>query len=92
MSNPSIKKRAPRVLLTNDDGYPTEAHSPFIYPFAIALTEQLGWEVKVVVPASVSFIRSVSLSSYSLALPLPCKWICSGCRTSSFSSSSSILF
>ncbi|GAA5908221.1 5'/3'-nucleotidase SurE [Sporobolomyces salmoneus] len=45
--------RQVRVLLTNDDGPPTpeNGHSPFIYPFARALVEKLGWQVKVVVPS-----------------------------------------
>ena len=44
-------RRAPRVLITNDDGPPGDS-SPFVYPFARALVEQLGWEVRVVVPSS----------------------------------------
>ncbi|GAA5922345.1 5'/3'-nucleotidase SurE [Sporobolomyces koalae] len=42
-----------RVLLTNDDGPPSEksGHSPFIFPFAKGLIERLGWDVKVVVPS-----------------------------------------
>lgn len=44
----------PRVLLTNDDGPPTSSNgsSPFIYPLALALRAQLGWEVHVVVPST----------------------------------------
>lgn len=43
-----------RVLVTNDDGPPSgpTGHSPFVYPFARALVTQLGWDVRVVVPAS----------------------------------------
>ncbi|GAA5876338.1 hypothetical protein JCM3774_003727 [Rhodotorula dairenensis] len=43
-----------RVLVTNDDGPPSGpgGHSPFVYPFARALVTQLGWDVRVVVPAS----------------------------------------
>ncbi|GAA5849970.1 hypothetical protein JCM8547_000967 [Rhodosporidiobolus lusitaniae] len=43
-----------RILLTNDDGPPSSAsgHSPFIYPFALALRDQLNADVRVVVPAS----------------------------------------
>ncbi|ORY86724.1 survival protein sure-like phosphatase/nucleotidase [Leucosporidium creatinivorum] len=45
------KGRAPRILLTNDDGPPEPGHSPFIYAFAEELARS-GWEVKVVVPSS----------------------------------------
>jgi tubulin--tyrosine ligase len=41
-----------RVLLTNDDGPPSTTGSPFVYPFALALKRQLGWNVSVVVPSS----------------------------------------
>ncbi|SCZ90402.1 BZ3500_MvSof-1268-A1-R1_Chr1-3g01966 [Microbotryum saponariae] len=49
-----MSRRTPRVVVTNDDGPPTDlsGHSPFVYPFACALAEQLGWDVKVVVPSS----------------------------------------
>lgn len=47
----SSTRRVPRVLITNDDGPPGDS-SPFVYPFARALVEQLGWEVRVVVPSS----------------------------------------
>ncbi|GAA6001781.1 hypothetical protein JCM10207_002317 [Rhodosporidiobolus poonsookiae] len=42
-----------RILLTNDDGPPsgTQGHSPFIWPFAKALVDQLNADVRVVVPA-----------------------------------------
>ncbi|SCV68456.1 BQ2448_577 [Microbotryum intermedium] len=48
-----MSRPAPRVVITNDDGPPTDmsGHSPFVYPFACALAEQLGWDVKVVVPS-----------------------------------------
>lgn len=48
----SINRKV-RVLLTNDDGPPSDAkgHSPFIYGFARGLVEKLGWEVKIVVPS-----------------------------------------
>lgn len=48
----SVAKRAPRVLITNDDGPPAPNSSPFIYPFAVALRDQLGWDVKVVIPST----------------------------------------
>ncbi|GAA6047348.1 hypothetical protein JCM3770_001900 [Rhodotorula araucariae] len=43
-----------RILLTNDDGPPSGAagHSPFIWPFARALVDLLGADVRVVVPAT----------------------------------------
>ncbi|GAA5976820.1 hypothetical protein JCM11641_000880 [Rhodosporidiobolus odoratus] len=43
-----------RVLITNDDGTPTPetGHSPFVYPFAKGLIDELGAEVRVVVPGS----------------------------------------
>ncbi|KZO90315.1 sure-like protein [Calocera viscosa TUFC12733] len=41
-----------RVLLTNDDGPPSPRESPYIFSFARALEKELGWEVKVVLPAS----------------------------------------
>jgi len=41
----------PRVLLTNDDGPPGE-DSPYVFGFARHLAEDLGWEVKVVLPSS----------------------------------------
>ncbi|SGY34572.1 BQ5605_C002g01654 [Microbotryum silenes-dioicae] len=49
-----MSRRVPRVVVTNDDGPPTDlsGHSPFVYPFACALVGQLGWDVKVVVPSS----------------------------------------
>ncbi|BGP21742.1 hypothetical protein JCM10295v2_000617 [Rhodotorula toruloides] len=54
MSSSSNPNRRLRVLLTNDDGRPSPktGHSPFIYPFARGLVEQLGWDVRVVVPDS----------------------------------------
>ncbi|BGP67337.1 hypothetical protein NBRC10513v2_000655 [Rhodotorula toruloides] len=54
MPSSSTPKRRLRVLLTNDDGRPSPktGHSPFIYPFARGLVEQLGWDVRVVVPDS----------------------------------------
>lgn len=45
-------RRAPRVLITNDDGPPSPNSSPFVYPFAQALAKELGWEVKVVLPST----------------------------------------
>ncbi|KZT52837.1 sure-like protein [Calocera cornea HHB12733] len=41
-----------RVLLTNDDGPPNPRESPYIFSFARALEKELGWDVKVVLPAS----------------------------------------
>lgn len=53
MSTPQASAgRAPRVLITNDDGPPESGHSPFVYPFAEALARSTGWEVKVVVPSA----------------------------------------
>lgn len=54
MPSSSTPNRRLRVLLTNDDGRPSPktGHSPFIYPFARGLVEQLGWDVRVVVPDS----------------------------------------
>ena len=43
---------ANRQLLTNDDGPPNEKESPFIYGFAKAIRDQLGWETFVVIPSS----------------------------------------
>ncbi|RDX55882.1 sure-like protein [Lentinus brumalis] len=43
--------RKPRVLLTNDDGPPGE-ESPYIYGLYRHLTNDLGWDVKVVIPSS----------------------------------------
>ncbi|KAF8237832.1 sure-like protein [Tricholoma matsutake] len=42
----------PTVLLTNDDGPPDSVESPYVFGFYCHLTEQLGWNVKVVLPAS----------------------------------------
>jgi len=39
------------VLLTNDDG-PPGPHSPYIYGLYRHLSQNLGWDVKVVVPSS----------------------------------------
>ncbi|GAA5892675.1 hypothetical protein JCM5296_003994 [Sporobolomyces johnsonii] len=52
MSAPTSRRL--RVLLTNDDGPPTAktGSSPFVYPFAKALVERLGWDVRVVVPST----------------------------------------
>lgn len=64
MSAPQTSaKRAPRVLITNDDGPPDLGHSPFVYPFAEELARS-GWEVKVVVPSSQ---RSWVSKSYLIA-------------------------
>ncbi|KAI1797873.1 survival protein sure-like phosphatase/nucleotidase [Ganoderma leucocontextum] len=41
----------PRVLLTNDDGPPSH-ESPYIYGLYRHLTQDLGWDVKVVIPSS----------------------------------------
>ncbi|KAI0651833.1 sure-like protein [Trametes meyenii] len=41
----------PRVLLTNDDGPPGH-ESPYIYGLYRHLTQDLGWDVKVVIPSS----------------------------------------
>ncbi|KAI0274667.1 survival protein sure-like phosphatase/nucleotidase [Gloeopeniophorella convolvens] len=41
----------PRVLLTNDDG-PPGPDSPYIFGLFKYLTEQLGWDVRVVIPSS----------------------------------------
>ncbi|KAF8591830.1 sure-like protein [Ramaria rubella] len=41
----------PRVLLTNDDGPPGH-ESPYIFALSVYLTQELGWDVKVVVPSS----------------------------------------
>ncbi|EJT99793.1 sure-like protein [Dacryopinax primogenitus] len=41
-----------RVILTNDDGPPNPKESPYVFSFARALEKELGWEVKVVLPAS----------------------------------------
>ncbi|CAK9785460.1 unnamed protein product [Cutaneotrichosporon oleaginosum] len=45
---PTLGKR-PVVLLTNDDGPPSD-HSPNIFQFAKQLINDLGWEVRVVIP------------------------------------------
>ncbi|GMK59561.1 hypothetical protein CspeluHIS016_0801670 [Cutaneotrichosporon spelunceum] len=45
---PTLGKR-PVVLLTNDDGPPSD-HSPNIFQFAKQLIKDLGWEVRVVIP------------------------------------------
>ncbi|RDB29038.1 putative tubulin--tyrosine ligase PBY1 [Hypsizygus marmoreus] len=42
----------PRVLLTNDDGPPHPVESPYILGLYRHLTEELGWNVKVVLPSS----------------------------------------
>ncbi|KAF9459924.1 survival protein sure-like phosphatase/nucleotidase [Collybia nuda] len=42
----------PRVLLTNDDGPPNPLESPYILGLYKVLTQQLGWDVKVVIPSS----------------------------------------
>ncbi|KIK71010.1 hypothetical protein GYMLUDRAFT_254301 [Collybiopsis luxurians FD-317 M1] len=42
----------PRVLLTNDDGPPDPKESPYIFGLYKHLTENLGWDVKVVIPSS----------------------------------------
>lgn len=42
----------PRVLLTNDDGPPDSVESPYVLGLYRHLTEQLGWDVKVVLPSS----------------------------------------
>ncbi|TBU65049.1 survival protein sure-like phosphatase/nucleotidase [Dichomitus squalens] len=41
----------PRVLLTNDDGPPGH-ESPYIYGLYRHLTQDLGWDVRVVIPSS----------------------------------------
>ncbi|KAI0778165.1 sure-like protein [Trametes elegans] len=41
----------PRVLLTNDDGPPGH-ESPYIYGLYRHFTQDLGWDVKVVIPSS----------------------------------------
>ncbi|KAH8084632.1 putative cytoplasm protein [Filobasidium floriforme] len=41
--------KKPVVLVTNDDG-PPSASSPNIYSFVKLLQEQLGWDVRVVIP------------------------------------------
>ncbi|WOO77066.1 putative tubulin--tyrosine ligase PBY1 [Vanrija pseudolonga] len=51
MSPLPIYGKKPVVLLTNDDG-PPSSHSPNIYSFAKLLIEKLGWDVRVVVPAT----------------------------------------
>ncbi|KAG5635098.1 hypothetical protein H0H81_012454 [Sphagnurus paluster] len=43
---------APRVLLTNDDGPPDHKESPYVLGLYRHLTEDLGWDVKVVLPSS----------------------------------------
>lgn len=62
----SSGKRAPRVLIVNDDGPPAPNSSPFVFPFSNALREQLGWEVKVVVPSSQVSEPSLFLFEYDL--------------------------
>ncbi|KAF5390262.1 hypothetical protein D9757_002918 [Collybiopsis confluens] len=42
----------PRILLTNDDGPPDSKESPYIFGLYNHLTENLGWDVKVVIPSS----------------------------------------
>ncbi|KAF9056188.1 survival protein sure-like phosphatase/nucleotidase [Panaeolus papilionaceus] len=42
----------PRVLLTNDDGPPNPKESPYVLGLYRYLTEQLGWDVEVVLPSS----------------------------------------
>ncbi|GAA6032834.1 hypothetical protein JCM8097_000819 [Rhodosporidiobolus ruineniae] len=43
-----------RILLVNDDGTPTpdNGHSPFVYGFARALVDQLGADLRVVLPTT----------------------------------------
>ncbi|KAL4243544.1 putative tubulin-tyrosine ligase [Abortiporus biennis] len=48
-TSPSSKRL--RVLLTNDDGPPGK-HSPYIFGLYKHLTQDLGWDVRVVVPSS----------------------------------------
>ncbi|KAF9453796.1 sure-like protein [Macrolepiota fuliginosa MF-IS2] len=43
---------SPTVLLTNDDGPPNSKESPYVLGLYRYLTEQLGWNVKVVLPSS----------------------------------------
>ncbi|KAI0825152.1 sure-like protein [Trametes gibbosa] len=47
----SLLLEKPRVLLTNDDGPPGH-ESPYIYGLYRHLTQDLGWDVKVVIPSS----------------------------------------
>ncbi|KAG6902871.1 hypothetical protein C0995_010040 [Termitomyces sp. Mi166 len=42
----------PRVLLTNDDGPPHPKDSPYILGLYRYLTEEIGWDVKVVLPSA----------------------------------------
>ncbi|KAF8078600.1 survival protein sure-like phosphatase/nucleotidase [Lyophyllum atratum] len=42
----------PSVLLTNDDGPPDSKESPYVLGLYRYLTEELGWDVKVVLPSS----------------------------------------
>lgn len=42
----------PRVLLTNDDGPPDFKESPYVLGLYRHLTEELGWDVTVVLPSS----------------------------------------
>jgi len=42
----------PRVLLTNDDGPPDLKESPYVLGLYRHLTEELGWDVTVVLPSS----------------------------------------
>ncbi|KAG6851045.1 hypothetical protein H0H93_002937 [Arthromyces matolae] len=42
----------PRVLLTNDDGPPNPKDSPYVLGLYRYLTEQMKWDVKVVLPSS----------------------------------------
>ncbi|KAF5370202.1 hypothetical protein D9615_010055 [Tricholomella constricta] len=42
----------PRVLLTNDDGPPDSKESPYVLGLYRHLTEDLRWDVKVVLPSS----------------------------------------
>ncbi|GLB36173.1 putative cytoplasm protein [Lyophyllum shimeji] len=42
----------PRVLLTNDDGPPDFKESPYVLGLYRHLTEELGWDVSVVLPSS----------------------------------------
>ncbi|EKM83862.1 hypothetical protein AGABI1DRAFT_110465 [Agaricus bisporus var. burnettii JB137-S8] len=43
---------SPVVLLTNDDGPPDPLQSPYVLGLYRHLTEQLGWNVKVVLPCN----------------------------------------
>ncbi|KZT74649.1 sure-like protein [Daedalea quercina L-15889] len=46
-----MSSRVPRVILTNDDG-PPGPDSPYVYGLYQHLTNELGWDVKVVIPSS----------------------------------------